>query len=135
MVPAGGTPISRALKRETDTQPVLHSNQGNQIVLKPPKYLRAPGRKFYQSIADEYGITDAAGAALLLRAAECVDRLDAAHASIAEHGELVMDRYGAPKLSPACALEKEARAGFLSAMRALNLDVEPLRDGPGRPAR
>lgn len=104
-------------------------------MLKPPKHLRASGRKFYQSIAQEYTITDAAGTALLLRAAECVDRLDAAQAAIAEHGELVIDRYGAPKLNPACTLEKEARAGFLSAMRALNLDLEPLRDGPGRPAR
>jgi hypothetical protein len=61
------------------------------------------------------------------------DRLAAARAAIAEHGELVIDRYGAPKLNPACALEKDARAGFLAAMKALNLDLEPLRDGPGRP--
>lgn len=102
-------------------------------MLKPPPHLRAPGRKFYESVADEYGINDAAGVGLLLRAAECVDRLDAAHKAIEEHGELVMDRYGAPKLNPACALEKDARSGFLSALKALNLDLEPLRDGPGRP--
>lgn len=102
-------------------------------MLSLPDHLRDAGRAFYSAVAAEYGITDAAGMALLLRAAECVDRMRAAQASIATLGELVLDRYGAPKLNPACALEKDARAGFLAAMRALNLDLEPLRDGPGRP--
>lgn len=104
-------------------------------MLKPPKHLRTAGKAFFSSVADEYGITDAAGVALLARAAECVDRMTAAHTSIAEHGELVIDRYGAPKLNPACTLEKDARNGFLAAVRALNLDIEPLRDGAGRPTR
>lgn len=102
-------------------------------MLSVPEHLREPGRAFYSSVAAEYGIIDSAGVALLVTAAECMDRMRAAQASIAEHGELVIDRYGAPKLNPACALEKDARAGFLAAMRALNLDLEPLRDGPGRP--
>jgi hypothetical protein len=37
-------------------------------------------------------------------------------------------------LNPACKLEKEARDGFLAAVRMLNLDIEPPRPGPGRPA-
>jgi hypothetical protein len=102
-------------------------------MLSAPEGLREAGAAFFRSVADEYAISDAAGLALLSRAAECVDRLAAAQAAIAEHGELVIDRYGAPKLNPACALEKDARAGFLAAMKALNLDLEPLRDGPGRP--
>lgn len=102
-------------------------------MLKAPTHLRASGSAFFASVASEYGIGDAAGLALLARASECVDRMAAAQASIAEHGELVIDRYGAPKLNPACTLEKDARNGFLAAVRALNLDLEPLRDGPGRP--
>jgi hypothetical protein len=38
------------------------------------------------------------------------------------------------KQNAACFLERDARAGMLSALRALNLDLEPLRDrgrGPG----
>jgi hypothetical protein len=102
-------------------------------MLNAPEHLRDGGKAFFVAVADEYRIIDAAGLALLSRAAECVDRIEAAHRAIAEHGELVIDRYGAPKLNPACALEKDARAGFLAAMKALNLDLEPLRDGPGRP--
>jgi hypothetical protein len=101
--------------------------------LKPPPHLKAPGKAFFKSVSVEYRIGDAAGVALLVTAAECIDRMRAAQASIAEHGELVLDRYGAPKLNPACGLEKDARSGFLAALRALNLDLEPLRDGPGRP--
>ena len=33
----------------------------------------------------------------------------AARKAIAEHGELVKDRYGMPKVNPACALEKARR--------------------------
>jgi len=102
-------------------------------MLNAPDHLRDGGKAFWRAVADEYSIADAAGLALLTRAAECIDRIDAAGRAIAEHGELVIDRYGAPKLNPACALEKDARAGFLAAMKALNLDLEPLRDGPGRP--
>ncbi len=102
-------------------------------MLSAPDHLRDGGKAFFASVADEYAIADAAGLALLSRAAECVDRMAAAHAAIAEHGELVPDRYGGVKLNPACNLEKDARSGFLAAMRALNLDLEPLRDAPGRP--
>jgi hypothetical protein len=102
-------------------------------MLSVPGHLRDAGRTFFAAVATEYSLDDPAGLALLSTAAECLDRMRAAQASIAERGELVDDRYGAPKLNPACGLEKDARAGFLAAMRALNLDLEPLRDGTGRP--
>ncbi len=102
---------------------------------RAPSHLKPPGAKLWRELIDEYGIGDPAGLALVATAAECVDRMRAAQASIAEHGELVKDRYGTPKLNPACGLEKDARAGFLAALRALNLDLEPLRDKAGRPPR
>ena len=103
-------------------------------MLNPPAHLRSDGADFYVRVATDYALDDPAGLALLCTAAECLDRMRAAQVSITERGELVDDRYGAPKLNPACALEKDARSGFLAAVRALNLDLEPLRDGPGRPA-
>jgi len=62
-----------------------------------------------------------------------MDRMRAAQAAIAEHGEVVTDRYSQVKVNPACQLERDSRNGFLAALRALNLDLEPIRDGPGRP--
>ncbi|MEQ8249426.1 MAG: hypothetical protein RID42_17260 [Alphaproteobacteria bacterium] len=100
----------------------------------PPEHLGQHGRVFFADVATEYGIDDSAGIALLTTAAECLDRMRAAQVAIAIHGEVTVDRYGGPKVNPACALEKDARNGFLAALRALNLDLEPLRDRPGRPA-
>jgi phage terminase small subunit len=100
---------------------------------RPPAHLLKPGAALWREIVAEYGIADPAGLALLTTAAECLDRMRAAQKAIKVHGEIVVDRYGAAKLNPACNLEKDARNGMLAAFRALNLDIEPLRDGPGRP--
>ncbi len=113
----------------------IYSKQVGHKSLSLPSHLREDGRRFFEKMSAEYGLDDPAGLALLCTAAECIDRMRAAQASIAEQGELVIDRYGSPKLNPACGLEKDARAGFLGSLRALNLDIEPLRDGPGRPPR
>lgn len=99
----------------------------------PPAHLLKPGATLWREMIAEFAISDPAGLALLATAAECVDRMRAAQKAIKEHGEIVVDRYGAPKLNPACSLEKDARNGMLASLRALNLDVEPLRDGAGRP--
>jgi len=100
---------------------------------KPPSHLKADGAEFWQSVATEYQLDDPAGLALLTTASECLDRMRAAQAAIKVDGEIVRDRYGAAKQHPACTLEKDSRNGFLAAVRSLNLDLEPLRDGPGRP--
>jgi phage terminase small subunit len=100
---------------------------------KAPRHLKRAGAKLWADLVEQYAISDAAGLALLQVAAECVDRQTAARAAILKHGEVVTDRYGAPKLNPALALEKDARNGLLAALKSLNLDVEPIRDGPGRP--
>jgi phage terminase small subunit len=100
--------------------------------LKPPNHLTAAGRRLWVDIVTQYRIGDAAGQALVTTAAECLDRIREAQRTIRQHGALVPDRYGALKQNPACFLERDARAGMLSALRALNLDLEPLRDR-GRP--
>lgn len=102
--------------------------------LNPPSHLKPDGAELYKALAEEYAIDDQAGLHLLCVAAECLDRLRAAQIAITEHGECVVDRYGQVKINPACSLEKEARNGFLAAMKALNLDLEPLRDRVGRPS-
>lgn len=101
---------------------------------RPPGHLSSHGRDLFKAVAAEYSIDDPGGLALLTTAAECLDRIRAAQKAIKQHGEVVTDRYGQVKVNPACTLEKDSRNGFLAALRALNLDLEPLRDRPGRPA-
>ena len=101
--------------------------------LKPPGHLNADGAALWDAIAREYHIDDSGGQALLTIAAECLDRLRAAQKAIDEHGEVVEDRYGGLKAHPAVQIEKDSRNGLLAALKALNLDLEPLRDRPGNP--
>ncbi len=102
--------------------------------MNTPKHLRQDGQTFWLLLTEEYGITDAAGLALVTTAAECLDRQRQAQELIQVHGPCVETAAGGLKSNPACKLEVDSRNGFLAAMRALNLDLEPLRDGPGRPS-
>ena len=101
-------------------------------MVKPPENLQARGRALFEQLAEEYAITDAAGLALLARAAECLDRLTEAQDLLAADGPVTKDRYGTLKAHPANKIELDSRNGFLAALRALNLDIEPLK-AIGRP--
>jgi len=100
---------------------------------QPPKHLGEAGATLWRGLVSEYGIADAGGLKLVQTACECADRMAAAQAAIAKDGTFVRDRYGQVKVHPAAALEKDARGGLLAALKLLNLDLEPLRDAPGRP--
>jgi phage terminase small subunit len=57
----------------------------------------------------------------------------AAQAAIKEEGATGLDRFGQLKPHPLLPIERDARAAMMAALKQLNLDLEPLRDGPGRP--
>lgn len=81
----------------------------------------------------EYGIEDQAGLLILQTALESFDRMRLAEAILKKDGMTIMDRFGQPKAHPMTVVERDSRAAMLAALRQLNLDLEPLRDGPGRP--
>ena len=62
-----------------------------------------------------------------------VDRARAAGAVIQREGAVFKDRFGQPRLHPAVLVERDNTAAMLRALNSLGLDLEPLRDGPGRP--
>lgn len=97
-----------------------------------PAHLRDSGGAFYGAVLHQYGLDDDASLALLQAASEALDRIAAARAVIERDGEVILDRYGQPKVHPACALERDSRNSFLSAMRLLGLDPNPRgRGNPG----
>lgn len=100
----------------------------------PPKSLSTEARKWWRKLVAEYEITDPAGLLLLQTALEALDRMRGAQDAITTEGVTVKDRYGQLKAHPAVSIERDARAAVLAALKALNLDLEPLRDRPGRPA-
>lgn len=97
--------------------------------------LSKEAQKLYDSIHNEYGIDDSAGLHLLTTSCEAYDRMRNCQDSIGKHGEAVEDRYGQLKPHPLLAAERDSRAAMLAALKALNLDLEPLRDKMGRPAQ
>jgi len=100
---------------------------------KAPIHLSDEAKGLWQRLTDEYGIEDSAGSAILKAGLEAWDRAKKAREAIDTQGMTIADKFGQLKPHPLLATERDSRAAFLAAMKALNFDVEPLRDGPGRP--
>lgn len=81
----------------------------------------------------EYDISDEAGLAILNTAMEAFDLMHDAQAVIDAQGLTVAGDRGNLKAHPLLNVVRDSRAQFLMALKHLNLDLEPLRPGPGRP--
>jgi phage terminase small subunit len=90
--------------------------------------LRAAIIKEYPSLKD-----DSAAMSYLAAAMKAYDLAEDAQAEVDADGLTVKDRYGKPRAHPALKILRDARAEYLFFMKAMNLDLEPLQDGPGRP--
>ena len=101
---------------------------------KPPKALSREAKGWWRRLLGEYEIGDEAGFLLLQTALESFDRMREAQAALATDGLIVTDRFGQPKAHPLTVVERDSRSQMLASLKMLNLDVEPLRDGPGRPS-
>ncbi|MBY0427874.1 MAG: phage terminase small subunit P27 family [Alphaproteobacteria bacterium] len=104
------------------------------MVKQAPSGLSAEAKAWWKKIAMDYAITDQAGRLLLETALTAFDRMRQAQALIDKHGAVTPDRFGQLRANPATTIERDSRAAMLHALKALNLDLEPLRDGPGRPS-
>jgi P27 family predicted phage terminase small subunit len=102
--------------------------------IRPPGHLSAEGKKIWAEILAEYSIDDAAGLRILRVALEAFDRAQAAREAIDRDGLTVIDKAGQVKSHPLLPIERDSRAAFLAGLKSLNLDLEPLKNGPGRPA-
>lgn len=94
-----------------------------------PRGLTAEGRRLWAAVAHEYEL-DAASEKLLLVALEALARLRQAQAAVKEHGLLVPGARGGLRANPALAVESAARRDFLSVMRQLNFDADPVTLSP-----
>jgi P27 family predicted phage terminase small subunit len=101
--------------------------------IKVPKHLSKEAKRFWKELRDEYGIDDVAGLNMLRVALEAFDRAQATRKAIDREGMTLKDKFGQTKPHPLLPIERDSRAAFLAGLKALNLDLEPLRDRPGRP--
>ncbi len=102
---------------------------------RPPHHLSHEARRVWREIVAEYAIGDSGGLRILRVALEFFDRAQACRRAIEKDGMTVVDKFGQMKPHPLLPIERDSRAGFLNALKMLNLDLEPVRDRPGRPTR
>ena len=101
--------------------------------MKPPKNLSREAKILWRKIQDEYAISDEAGLLILATGLEAFDRMRQAQDILKAEGMTTLDRFQQPRPHPAATIERDSRAAMLAALKQLNLDLEPLRDGRGRP--
>ena len=99
----------------------------------PPKHLSTEARALWRAITADYDL-DAAALAILGGALEAFDRMREAQGLLKADGLVVVDRFNQQKPHPAVSIERDSRQAVLRGLTALGLDLEPIHDGPGRPA-
>ena len=99
---------------------------------KAPKTLSKEAKKWWRFIQHEYAIVDKAGLLLLQTSMEAFDRMRQCQETISAEGQTVADRFGQMKAHPLLSVERDGRSQMLAALKALNLDLEPLKN-IGRP--
>jgi len=98
-----------------------------------PNHLSKEAKRIFKALSLEYSIDDCAGLKILRVALESFDRAQAAREAIDKDGMTVRDKFKQIKPHPLLPIERDSRSAFLAGLRALNLDLEPLRDARGRP--
>ncbi len=88
-----------------------------------PRHLEPEERRMWRDITTEFSFDDPASLALLRSALEAHQRARRCRLVIDQEGEAVRDRFNQSRAHPLLAAERDARAAFLAAMRALNLDL------------
>ena len=99
---------------------------------KPPAGLSAQAREWWRQLAAEYDIADPAGKLMLQTAMEAHDRMRECQKANSRDGASVKDRWGQIKPHPLLPAERDNRAAMLAALKALNLDMEPLHERAGK---
>ena len=97
------------------------------------KKLSRKANKLKKSILQEYEITDEAGLAILDEALRAYDLGHEAQEQIDLEGLTVLGDRGQMKAHPLLSVVRFSRTQFLAALKSLNLDLEPLLLGRGRP--
>jgi P27 family predicted phage terminase small subunit len=98
-----------------------------------PKTLDSEAKAVWRKLVAEYDIQDEGGYLVLQAGLEAFSRMRECQKQIGLDGITTTDRFGQVKAHPLLACERDARAQYLAALKALNLDMEPANHVIGRP--
>ena len=99
---------------------------------RAPSHLTREAQKWWRRINEGWTLDDP-GLLILESALEAFDRMKQAQAVLKQDGIITQDRFGQDRQHPATKVERSARDSMIRSLKALNLDIEPLHDRPGRP--
>lgn len=88
-----------------------------------PRHLEAVEKRLWREVTTDFAFEDSASLALLRSALEAHQRARRCRLAIDKEGMTTRDRFGQLRAHPLIGAERDARAAFLAAMRALNLDL------------
>jgi phage terminase small subunit len=91
----------------------------------PPAHLQEETKQWWKAACDAFQF-EHHHLRLLQLACESWERSQQARAVIAENGIAYNDRFGAPRLRPEVAVERDARISFARLVRDLGLDEHPM---------
>ena len=97
------------------------------------KTVRPEAKREALRLIDEYNITDAGGLLYIRTFADAFTQELNSMDVVEKDGLSFEDRFGQIKSHPLCSVIRDSRAQKMAALKSLNLDIEPLRDKPGRP--
>jgi len=97
------------------------------------KTVRKEAKKEAKALIDEYGISDSGGLHYIKTFTDAFTTELNAMDIVEVDGLTFQDRFGQVKAHPLCSVIRDARSQKLAALKALNLDLEPLHDRAGRP--
>jgi len=95
--------------------------------------LSREAKKWRKQLENEYDLSDSGAQIILTALLEAWDAMRAAQQVVKTEGLTVQDRFGQCKAHPLCTVIRDCRAQVLAGLKQLNLDIEPLQAGPGRP--
>lgn len=98
----------------------------------PPPHLRPETADWWRSIVEDFDL-EPHHLRLLRLAGEAWDAGQCARESLAAHGAVYIDRFGAPRSRPEVAIERDSRISFARLMRELALDVDAPSGDASRP--
>jgi len=116
-------PKSRA-ERELEALTPLVEPAFDPEPIEPPEHLSADMRDWWVQIGSTY-VLESHHWRVLQVCCEAWDRLQGARQVLAEEGLTIETGTGSRKAHPCIAVERDARAQFLVALRQLDLDLEP----------
>jgi len=101
---------------------------------KRPTGYSPEARRLWDQVVSGWAL-DAPALPILDQVCRALMRIRQAQATLAGDGITIQDRFSVIKAHPCVAIERDAQSTFLRAIKALNLDLEPLQAGVGRPPK